>query len=120
MISRTIVLINLILLLIRAVLGKMPAGKGHFDENGKWIRTQHIKLEEGTDGIGLEFIMNRMPPPNLSKFTCDICGVSVTSQQQLDMHIIGQRHKKKLNSINLNTEPSSKSDITITEGSKIN
>lgn len=101
---------------VRALIGKTPAGKGRYADNGKWIRTQYIKVEPGNDGFGTEFLQNHA---NQSKFTCDICCITVTSQQQLDMHITGQKHKKKLSSINLNTEPST-TDLNITEGCKLN
>lgn len=100
------------------MLGKTPAGKGFYDANGQWIRTQHLKKENpDKDNFGLSFLQpSAAPVQTEAKYTCDICDVNVTSQSQLDMHIAGQKHKKKVNSINLNASASA--DGSATEGCK--
>lgn len=36
-----------------------------------------------------------------SKFHCDVCKISATCQQQLEMHFKGQKHQKKLKQLGL-------------------
>lgn len=63
----------------------------------------------GRDGFGQDFVVPKevLPPTNgggssdASKLRCDICQVSVTSLQQIEMHYKGQKHKKKLKLLGL-------------------
>lgn len=58
----------------------------------------------GRDGFGQDFIVSEQPTTsavvadqqNAASLRCDICNVSVTSLQQIEMHYNGQKHKKKL------------------------
>ncbi|KAL3271077.1 hypothetical protein HHI36_021576 [Cryptolaemus montrouzieri] len=103
------------------VMGKkQPSGKGHYDANGKWVRDKVEKipvLADGEDTFGLAF---RKKPesssapaapstdpadkPEPGQFTCSICNVSCTCQEQINMHFNGARHKKKLKSLGIRPE----------------
>lgn len=39
------------------------------------------------------------PPEGNNILSCEICNVNVTSSQQLDAHMIGQKHKKKVKAL---------------------
>nr|CAI5868041.1 unnamed protein product [Callosobruchus analis] len=104
----------------KAMLGyKRPAGKGYYNAEGKWVRQTSTKkvLAPGEDTFGLDFRKSQVtveaPPvpavPTVSqppqaqqhRFTCDMCGVVATCQEQLDMHLKGQKHQKKLRQLGL-------------------
>nr|XP_022903709.1 zinc finger matrin-type protein 3-like [Onthophagus taurus] len=87
----------------KVVLGKKaPAGKGYYNTEGKWVRVLDTKQQEILgDGFGVAF---RNPQDNKviienNSLRCSICNVSVTSQPQLEMHLQGQKHMKKLKSL---------------------
>ncbi|CAH1961847.1 unnamed protein product [Acanthoscelides obtectus] len=96
----------------KAMLGyKRPAGKGYYNAEGKWVRQTSSKkvLAPGEDTFGLDFrkpieasptpavpTVSQPPAPQQHRWTCDMCGVVATCQEQLDMHLKGQKHQKKL------------------------
>lgn len=120
--------LNVLFFGFRVLAGKKtPSGKGYYDESGKWVRTYVVNVETkqsetmfsffffsvaaktdltGRDGFGQDFIVAKeiVPPtvnPDVSKLRCDICQVSVTSLQQIEMHYKGQKHKKKIKLLGL-------------------
>lgn len=74
-----------------------------------FVRSTAAKADStGRDGFGQDFIVPKeiIPPTTLStsetsKLRCDICQVNVTSLQQIEMHYKGQKHKKKLKLLGL-------------------
>lgn len=69
-------------------------------------------LPEGQDTFGLSFrkqtTEETVPLPTTSvvspkqdNFRCDVCNVSATCQEQIDMHFNGQKHQKKLKQLGL-------------------
>lgn len=92
---------------------KKPHGKGFFDPNGQWIRISketNPNLSEGDDTFGMDFrkkpeesnstsAQETIPSSSgksLELFTCSLCSVSCVSQDQLNIHLGGSKHKKKL------------------------
>ncbi|KAK9753135.1 hypothetical protein QE152_g3637 [Popillia japonica] len=75
----------------RAVAGKKaPAGKGYYNDEGKWIRTEK---DPTGDNFGAQFAKKKK---TITNWKCKVCDVSVTSASQLEVHIKGTKHKKKL------------------------
>ncbi|XP_049825211.1 zinc finger matrin-type protein 3 [Aethina tumida] len=113
---------------LMAVSGhRTPAGKGYYNEEGKWVRIKVEKKGEheggSGDGFGVEFrkadadkeTTTEQPlspsksktgaaqkPGLQSKFHCDFCNVGATCLQQLEMHLRGQKHLKKLKQLGIN------------------
>ncbi|VEN46821.1 unnamed protein product [Callosobruchus maculatus] len=104
----------------KAMLGyKRPAGKGYYNAEGKWVRQTSTKkvLAPGEDTFGLDFRKSEVtveappvpavptvyqpPQAQQHRFTCDMCSVVATCQEQLDMHLKGQKHQKKLRQLGL-------------------
>ncbi|XP_044763292.1 uncharacterized protein LOC123320155 isoform X2 [Coccinella septempunctata] len=91
---------------------KRPAGRGTFDPTGKWVRKskEETVLAEGDDPFGLDFrkkpeetkapstegAVPKPPGKTREQFTCSLCSVSCVSQEQLNIHLSGSKHKKKL------------------------
>ncbi|KAG5891108.1 hypothetical protein JTB14_028496 [Gonioctena quinquepunctata] len=112
----------------KAVRGhKAPAGKGYYDNEGKWIRrlvSKNAAKDEGQDTFGYAFrpkvtvVPDPTPPPVIveanvsSKFECTLCSVRTTCQEQLDMHYKGQKHQKKLKGLGMMTIQSQSSSDT--------
>lgn len=100
----------------KVIMGyKMPAGRGYYNDDGKWVRSgpsKKVELKDGEDSFGQDFRRQKteitvdaipavMPvsveqSQTQSKFHCSICNVGTTCQEQLDIHFQGQKHKKKL------------------------
>ncbi|PNF32353.1 hypothetical protein B7P43_G10092 [Cryptotermes secundus] len=89
----------------RALEGHAPLKAGYFNkETGRWQRYPLSEKSEpagrypvspqATDHHGL---LDSLPDPSSAKkgrFFCDLCQVAATSQDQLDMHFNGSKHKK--------------------------
>ncbi|CAH0549614.1 unnamed protein product [Brassicogethes aeneus] len=102
----------------KAIMGhKTPAGKGFWNDSGKWVRLKSEKktdIASGSDTFGLDFrpkpavapvLGPVMPAAGVAKFHCDICNVGATCQQQLDMHYKGQKHLKKMKQLGIRLDP---------------
>ncbi|XP_074039715.1 zinc finger matrin-type protein 4 isoform X2 [Leptinotarsa decemlineata] len=101
----------------KAVRGhKAPAGKGYYNNEGKWIRLASVKSSSnmGQDTFGLDFkpksLEQPVPEPpttpdasTSTKFECSLCNIGTTCQEQLDMHYKGQKHQKKLKQLGMMT-----------------
>ncbi|XP_018561543.1 zinc finger matrin-type protein 4-like [Anoplophora glabripennis] len=108
----------------KALLGyRPPAGKGYYNEEGKWVRQgskKGLSLPEGEDGFGVDFRKTEPEAPkpvavpatvttvtatsvssSKSKFHCEICNVAATCQEQIEMHYKGQKHQKKMRQLGL-------------------
>ncbi|KAH8368278.1 hypothetical protein KR084_009251 [Drosophila pseudotakahashii] len=54
---------------------KKPNGRGFYDPEGRWVRTN------------AKFLM------------CELCDVSITSESQMAMHMAGARHRRRVHSV---------------------
>ncbi|RZB40844.1 zinc finger matrin-type protein 4-like [Asbolus verrucosus] len=87
----------------KATLGvKTPAGKGHYDMDGKWVREGHKRpvTDPNDDTFGRDF---RTQEPVAPGFRCELCNITTTCQEQLESHYNGQKHKKKQRQQNSDT-----------------
>ncbi|XP_057664151.1 zinc finger matrin-type protein 4 isoform X2 [Diorhabda carinulata] len=101
----------------KVIMGyKMPAGRGYYNDEGKWVRSgpsKKLELKDGEDTFGQDFRKDKIEigvaaiPASVaqsqtqSKFHCSICNVGTTCQEQLDIHFHGQKHKKKLRQLGI-------------------
>ncbi|KAJ8939998.1 hypothetical protein NQ318_012920 [Aromia moschata] len=97
----------------KGVVGAQGARRqGYYNAEGKW--GEKVVLREGEDTFGLDFRCKEKqpapppPPPPASstnqlsaRFHCDVCNVSATCQEQIEMHYKGQKHQKKLRQLGL-------------------
>ncbi|XP_067005714.2 zinc finger protein 346 [Anabrus simplex] len=103
---------------LRVLNGHRPLKPGYFNkETGKWQRVPNVEKDPtGRFGIGSAFIMPQSTDPlgllemdpstsnpveessksqsKNRRFFCDLCQVATTSQDQLDMHFKGAKHRK--------------------------
>ncbi|KAF2892528.1 hypothetical protein ILUMI_13643 [Ignelater luminosus] len=81
----------------RALAGKAPSGKGHYSDEGKWVRSPTVTgASSERDNIGLAFDGDAKVETRSNSLYCEICCVNVTSDQQMTVHLNGQKHKKKV------------------------
>ncbi|KDR11076.1 zinc finger protein 385C-like [Zootermopsis nevadensis] len=80
----------------RALEGHAPLKAGYFNkETGRWQRSpQSEKSDPATDPFGLIDSLTDPPSAKKGRFFCELCQVAATSQDQLDMHFNGAKHKK--------------------------
>nr|CAI5868045.1 unnamed protein product [Callosobruchus analis] len=100
-----------------------------------FYRSTKKVLAPGEDTFGLDFRKSQVtveaPPvpavPTVSqppqaqqhRFTCDMCGVVATCQEQLDMHLKGQKHQKKLRQLGLSAPVAKESCVAAIGSSAI-
>ncbi|XP_017776613.1 PREDICTED: zinc finger matrin-type protein 4-like isoform X2 [Nicrophorus vespilloides] len=75
---------------------RKPAGRGYIDNSGHWKRS-FIQIDpSGRDGFGAGFAALENHPEKVNSLSCDLCHVKVTSYPQMENHIQGSKHQKKL------------------------
>ncbi|XP_030379544.1 zinc finger matrin-type protein 3 isoform X2 [Scaptodrosophila lebanonensis] len=122
---------------------RKPSGSGFYNSDGKWVRTnpkiEPITANDGRFGIGVKFASNPLPNSDSSEVTndikpelgsasgngppiaaplddslcCRICNISVTSISQMQMHLDGIKHKKKLRSVNIDPDAEKTESIAV-------
>ncbi|KAB0790952.1 hypothetical protein PPYR_02752 [Photinus pyralis] len=93
----------------RVILGAAPpAGRGQYDGFGNWIRTSTV-VPKPHDSFGVDFVI----PEEIKierhlrqdGLRCYVCNVCVTSEQQLEIHKNGSKHKKKMKLLEVPQSP---------------
>lgn len=105
-----------------------PSGAGYYNSDGNWVRTgtkAEAMIDDGRFGIGEMFMrggsvadLHDMSSDMMDigeeqhqlnavdeSLTCKICKISVTSASQIQMHLDGAKHQKKLRQQNLDEDP---------------
>ncbi|XP_017872381.1 PREDICTED: zinc finger protein 346 [Drosophila arizonae] len=106
-----------------------PSGAGYYNSDGNWVRTgtkAEVMVDDGRYGIGEMFLrgggggdMHDISSDMMDtaeeqqhhfnavdeSLTCKICNISVTSASQIQMHLDGAKHQKKLRAQNLEGDP---------------
>lgn len=104
---------------------KDPSGSGHYDKDGKWIRTQIKPTYDPTGrfNIGTDFVSGSAaidlsdsakpqtiagPAESISKpadIYCAVCSITVSAKSEMAKHLSGIKHAKKLKATGASPPP---------------